>query len=84
MANSKIAFLTVRYIQITFFTFVAIFEIGSLVCGVAPSSTALIIGRAVAGIGGSGLFNGALTIVAAASPKENRARMKSFSYFTNF
>jgi MFS family permease len=30
---------------------IAIFEIGSLVCAVAPSMTALIIGRAVAGCG---------------------------------
>ncbi|RAL10221.1 MDR family MFS transporter [Aspergillus homomorphus CBS 101889] len=33
-----------------------LFELGSLVSGVAPSSTALIIGRAVAGLGGGGLF----------------------------
>lgn len=49
-----------------------IFEIGSLICGVAPSSTAFIIGRAVAGIGGAGLFSGGLTIVSAASKKEQR------------
>jgi hypothetical protein len=39
---------------------------------VAPSSTAFIIGRAIAGIGGSGLFTGGLAIVSAASTKEQR------------
>lgn len=61
-----------RCSQVVFFIFVVVFEIGSLVCGVAPSSTAFIIGRAVAGIGGAGLFNGALSIVSAASTKEQR------------
>jgi predicted MFS family arabinose efflux permease len=32
---------------------VFIFEIGSLVCAVAPSSTAFIVGRAIAGVSGS-------------------------------
>jgi MFS family permease len=63
--------------QATFFTFVVIFEIGSLVCGAAPSSTAFIIGRAVAGIGGAGLFSGGLTIVSAASTKEQRLSKES-------
>lgn len=35
---------------------------------------ALVIGRAVAGIGGSGLFSGGLTIIALSLPKEKRAR----------
>ncbi|TPX22282.1 hypothetical protein DIZ76_014150 [Coccidioides immitis] len=41
-----------------------IFELGSLVCGVAPTSTALIIGRAIAGLGSAGLFTGALVTIA--------------------
>ena len=35
--------------QTTFLSFLAIFELGSLLCGVAISSKMLIIGRAVAG-----------------------------------
>jgi MFS family permease len=35
----------------------------------------LIIGRAVAGLGGSGLMNGALTIIAAALPMHKRPGM---------
>ena len=52
--------------------FLAIFELGSLLCGVATSSNMLIVGRAVAGIGAAGLMNGALTIVAACVPMANR------------
>ena len=43
---------------------VFVFEIGSLICGVASSSTVLIVGRAVAGIGVAGIFSGALVIMA--------------------
>ena len=57
----------------TFILFFAIFELGSLICGVAPSSKALIVGRAVAGLGVSGVFAGALTIIAAALAPEKRA-----------
>ena len=55
-----------------FFIFFGIFELGSLLCGVASSSKMLIIGRAVAGMGSSGVQNGVLTIVAAALPLEKR------------
>ncbi|KAK0625513.1 MFS gliotoxin efflux transporter glia [Bombardia bombarda] len=40
----------------------AIFCIGSLVAAVAPNSTALIVGRAVAGWGGAGIVNGSYII----------------------
>ncbi|CAE7002659.1 hypothetical protein PTNB73_10299 [Pyrenophora teres f. teres] len=41
-----------------------IFEVGSAICGAAPNSVALIIGRAIAGLGASGLFSGAMIIIA--------------------
>ncbi|KAK5172208.1 uncharacterized protein LTR77_003846 [Saxophila tyrrhenica] len=56
----------------SFFAFFLVFEIGSLLCGVATSSNMLIVGRAVAGIGGSGLQNGAITIITNASPMHKR------------
>ena len=56
----------------TFLAFFSIFELGSLLCGAAQSSKMLIIGRAVAGMGASGLNNGALTIVATTTPMEKR------------
>jgi MFS family permease len=49
-----------------------IFELGSLICGVAPNSKVLIIGRAVAGIGCSGIFSGALIILAHSVSLEKR------------
>ncbi|KAF2757044.1 MFS general substrate transporter [Pseudovirgaria hyperparasitica] len=50
-----------------------IFELGSLICGVAPSSVALIVGRAIAGIGSAGLFSGAILIIAISVPLRQRA-----------
>jgi hypothetical protein len=51
-------------IKYSYLTAIFIFEVGSLICGVAPSSKALIVGRAIAGIGVAGLFSGALVILA--------------------
>jgi len=49
-------------IKWTIIVSIVIFEIGSLVSGVAPTSTALIIGRAVAGLGSSGIVSGSLVV----------------------
>ena len=43
---------------------IGIFELGSFICGIAPTSNALIVGRAIAGLGGAGIFSGALIIIA--------------------
>ncbi|OJJ08177.1 hypothetical protein ASPVEDRAFT_89407 [Aspergillus versicolor CBS 583.65] len=56
----------------TYLVFFGLFELGSLICGVANSSSTLIGGRAVAGIGSSGLLNGGMTIIAGAVPLEKR------------
>lgn len=40
------------------------FEIGSLICGVAPSMDVLILGRAVAGLGAAGIFTCGIVILA--------------------
>ncbi|KAF2717802.1 efflux pump [Polychaeton citri CBS 116435] len=56
----------------TFLSFFAIFEVGSALSGAAQSSNMLIIGRAVSGIGASGLLNGAYTIIHAGTvPKKS-------------
>ncbi|KAM0312843.1 hypothetical protein ACHAO8_005989 [Botrytis cinerea] len=60
-------------LKITFLTAIFIFELGSLICGVAPNSTALIVGRAIAGLGGAGIASGAYTIIAFAAPPSQRA-----------
>lgn len=56
----------------SFLAAVTIFEIGSLICGVAPSSTVLIVGRAIAGIGVGGIFSGALIIISRTVPLAKR------------
>ena len=50
----------------------AIFEIGSLICATAPNSVALIIGRAVAGLGSAGIFSGSILIIACTVPLRQR------------
>jgi EmrB/QacA subfamily drug resistance transporter len=57
----------------TFLWFMAIFEVGSLVCATAVNSPMLIVGRAIAGAGAAGCFTGAFTIVAASLPLEKRS-----------
>lgn len=59
-----------------FMIFLGIFELGSLLCGVAQSSKMLIVGRAVAGMGGAGIVNGALTIIALCVPIQKRPSMR--------
>lgn len=45
-----------------------IFELGSLICAVAPSSTSFIVGRAIAGAGGAGVSSGIFIIIAFSAP----------------
>ena len=51
---------------------VCIFEIGSALCGAAPNSPAFIVGRAIAGLGASGIFSGAILIIANTIPLRKR------------
>lgn len=55
-------------LKVVFLLSIAVFELGSLICGVAPNSTALIVGRAIAGAGGAGIASGAYTILHFAVP----------------
>ncbi|KAK3313584.1 putative MFS multidrug transporter [Apodospora peruviana] len=59
----------------TFIAFVLMFLLGSLLCGVAQSSKMLIVGRAVAGLGTSGIQNGGITIISQAVPLHKRPTM---------
>ncbi len=59
-------------LKISFLCSIFIFELGSLICGVAPNSTALIVGRAIAGVGAAGIGSGAYTIVAFTAPPKKR------------
>ncbi|KAK6071131.1 MFS drug efflux [Seiridium cupressi] len=51
---------------------VLIFEVGSAVCGAAPTVNALIVGRALAGAGGSGIYMGVMTLMAATTTMKER------------
>ena len=62
-------FYSIKWVYLAAF---AVFEIGSVVCGAAPNSVALIIGRAVAGLGCAGIFSGAILIVAHTVPLKQR------------
>ncbi|OBT82996.1 hypothetical protein VE02_08508 [Pseudogymnoascus sp. 03VT05] len=48
------------------------FEIGNLICGVAPTSNTLIVGRAVAGLGAAGIFTGCVVGVQHVLPLQKR------------
>lgn len=50
------------------------FEVGSAVCGAAPSMNALIIGRAVAGLAGAGMYLGVIMLLSTfTTPSERPA-----------
>ena len=52
----------------------AIFELGSLLCGVAQNSTVLLIGRGLTGIGRAGILSGVFTILAQIAPASCRTK----------
>ncbi|RWA08503.1 hypothetical protein EKO27_g6614 [Xylaria grammica] len=62
-------------IKYTFIAAIALFELGSLISAVAPSSMAFIIGRAIAGLGNAGLFSGSAVILSYSLPLRKRPIM---------
>jgi len=65
-------FYTFFSIKRVFLVAIGIFEVGSLICGVAPTSAALIVGRAIAGVGSAGVFSGAYLLIATSIPLAKR------------
>ncbi|KAF2625506.1 major facilitator superfamily transporter [Macroventuria anomochaeta] len=55
-----------------FLSGIFLFEIGSAICGAAQSSIMLIVGRAIAGLGSSGVFTGAILIMLNTVPLHRR------------
>ncbi|KAI1181190.1 MFS general substrate transporter [Nemania sp. FL0916] len=55
-----------------FIVAVVLFEVGSVVAGVSPSSAVLIVGRAISGAGAAGIFAGAIILVAMSVPLRQR------------
>ncbi|KAH9889145.1 major facilitator superfamily domain-containing protein [Xylariomycetidae sp. FL2044] len=48
------------------------FEVGSAICGAAPTMEALAVGRVVAGVGGTGIYLGGLTYISTLPPPSQR------------
>ncbi|KAF2014457.1 putative aflatoxin efflux pump [Aaosphaeria arxii CBS 175.79] len=59
-------------VKMVFIGTILVFEVGSVVCGAASSSTVFIVGRAIAGLGGAGMMNGAIVVLMSAVPLEKR------------
>ncbi|WQF87717.1 Putative major facilitator superfamily, MFS transporter superfamily [Colletotrichum destructivum] len=57
----------------TFLASMVIYLAGSAVCGSAPTSVALIIGRAIQGIGMAGVFGGSFIVIARITPLRKRS-----------
>lgn len=53
----------------------ALFELGSLIAAVAPSSASFIVGRAIAGLGTAGILAGSMVILAFVMPLRHRPAM---------
>jgi MFS family permease len=61
----------------TFLISMAFFALGSLICAATPTSTGLIIGRAIAGLGNAGATTGGMVILTHAVALEKRAMYNS-------
>jgi MFS family permease len=61
-----------------FITGITLFEVGSAICGAAPNSTSFIVGRAIAGMGSSGIFTGAMVIIFHTVPLRQRPIYQGF------
>ncbi|KAL6857305.1 major facilitator superfamily domain-containing protein [Trichoderma novae-zelandiae] len=55
-----------------------LFEVGSAICGAAPNSDAFIVGRAIAGLGSSGMFSGLMVIMFNIVPLQQRPVYQGF------
>ncbi|KAI9653206.1 MAG: hypothetical protein M1831_006164 [Alyxoria varia] len=56
----------------TFLSAVFLFEVGTAVCGSAPSMNALIVGRALCGIGAGGIYTGTMNMITALTTVKER------------
>lgn len=64
--------LSIAPTKLTYLILIGIFELGSLMCGVAPTMPALIFGRALAGVGAGGIMIAAMLVCAQISPLAQR------------
>jgi hypothetical protein len=65
----------------TFLTCILLFEVGSAICGAAPSSLAFIVGRAIAGIGSAGIMTGSMMTIIPLVPLHKRPMFQCWCPF---
>ncbi|KAL8979584.1 MAG: hypothetical protein Q9177_006103, partial [Variospora cf. flavescens] len=61
---------------------VFLFEVGSAICGAAPTMDALIIGRAICGLGGAGMYLGVMTLLSVNTNEHERPTYIGFTGLT--
>ncbi|KAI1323785.1 putative MFS aflatoxin efflux pump [Xylariaceae sp. FL0255] len=59
-------------IQPIYLSAIFLFEAGSAICGAAPSSAALIVGRAIQGVGAAGIYSGSIVGIVHSVPLRKR------------
>lgn len=59
--------------KVVFLVSLGVFEGGSLMCALAPTSTAFVVGRAVGGLGCAGILNGSFVVLTQCVPVRRRA-----------
>ena len=64
--------------RVMMLTAIGIFVVGSVACALAPSMTALVLARAVQGLGGGGLMSLAQTIIADIVSPHERGRYQGY------
>lgn len=64
-------------LKTTYLVALFIFELGSLICGVAPTADALIAGRAIAGVGCGGVTTGGFMMITLAGDDRRRPLLMS-------
>ncbi|KAK3064895.1 hypothetical protein LTR53_018345, partial [Teratosphaeriaceae sp. CCFEE 6253] len=55
-----------------FLLMILVFEVGSALCGAAPNSVTVIVGRAIQGVGAAGITAGAIVLLVATIPLADR------------
>ncbi|KAJ3014331.1 UNVERIFIED_CONTAM: hypothetical protein HDU68_000338 [Siphonaria sp. JEL0065] len=63
-------------------TSLVLFEIGSIMCGAAPNMIFLIAGRAIAGLGGGGIFTMAYVVISDIVSARNRGKYQTLITIT--
>ncbi|KAJ5191896.1 uncharacterized protein N7498_010881 [Penicillium cinerascens] len=61
---------------------VILFEAGSALCGAAPSMNAFIVGRALAGLGGAGMYLGCITLLSLTTSVRQRPNYMALTGIT--